>query len=245
MNINPIAPLAINPSIYEKQSILSTHNASDNLPVNFGPKMLSGPIPSTQISSNLDLQKLSFGNSADNYFNLGINRQIYSPSALSETKYINFNQEDLRAISFETILDQPHSINSLFTDEVKKLVEDLVEMQKHKLTLTAKDSVNDTVSNAQFYDSGILSSDKHSISPNQISLPLNHLIGDMKGDQIFSKEPRKKNENQRTKQSLDDQSEQPYSKGKEKSSKSIMKHLILTFGRRLESFSKALIEVSN
>lgn len=194
---------------------------------------------------NLDPRMLSNLAIEPEFFKL----PAHDSTAILSTQSLPFklNQSELRSISFETILDQPHSIKSLFSDEMKDLVKNLVEMQKQKLSIqmNSSDKINELTTSSS--PSDFLNTNR--TNPMEVSqapsFQINHLLNNSQSSIQESDKPSERSQSQKSKQLWDEQSEVPYSKEKKKEGKSLAKSILFTIGRNLEKISKAIMDAGN
>lgn len=164
------------------------------------------------------------------------------------TKPMYLSKDELRQISFDTILDQPLSLNSLFSEEIKDLVKNLVEIQKSKAQYLQN------INNEQFSDSNTIKTISDVIpsnatmqleNSNQVTPQINHLLNSNQLDSLNKENSSERKSTHKQKPSWDDQSDIPYFDKTKKEAAGIAKKLLSRLGKGLEKFSNLLQETAN
>lgn len=187
--------------------------------------------------------------------NIGLmngNNLLISPNVGSNdikiTQPVFLSKDELSKISFDKILDQPLSLNSLFSEEMRDLVKNLVEIQKSKaqaLQHTYTDQASEIGSIKNILEGSHPTVNMQLENSSPLVPALNHLLSSNQLDGINKENSSERKSTNRQKPTWDEQPDVPYSDKSKKEPASLLKLALSKMGHGLEKLSTLLQELAN
>jgi hypothetical protein len=187
--------------------------------------------------------------------NIGLmngNNLFISPNVGSNdikiTQPVFLSKDELSKISFDKILDQPLSMNSLFSEEMRDLVKNLVEIQKSKAQALQHSYIDQpseigAIKNILEGSNPTVNMQLENSSP--LVPALNHLLSSNQLDGINKENSSERKSANRQKPTWDEQPDVPYSNKSKKEPASLLKLALSKMGHGLEKLSTLLQELAN